>query len=101
MHEQAEGNTRATAKPCEVHANHTPRSHVNEIHHVWPLGEGGPDIPENKVVVCATGHNSIHQLMSLWLKGAAEPPWSIRRQYTPDERRLAQTGYDRIKRQAM
>lgn len=93
-----------TETPCEVHKTHTPQCHINEIHHVWPLGDNGPDIPENKVVVCATGHNSIHDLINKLRKawGDAEPvPWSVLRTYTTKERQLAKLGWDRIQRQAM
>lgn len=92
---------RQTRRPCEVHATHKPTSHVNEIHHIWPKGAGGPDILANEVVVCATGHNSIHNLINEWLKAGAEPLWDVQRHYSRTERYLARLGYERIKRQAM
>lgn len=90
-----------TVRPCEVHFTHQPTTHINEVHHVWPLGAGGPDVPANKVVVCATGHNNIHDLLSRWLKANADPGWDVQRHYTRQERALAQLGFERIKRQAL
>ena len=90
-----------TSAPCQVHRRHVPRSHVNEIHHVWPKGDGGPDIPANKVVTCATGHNSIHALIDMYRKLGGEPPWPDRQRFSPQERELADLGWLRIQRQAM
>ena len=92
---------RTTAAPCAVHSRHLPKSHVNERHHVWPLGEGGPDIPENIVVVCATGHNNIHKLMKLMLLGRGMVPYAESRTFTWQERQLAKLGYERTMRRAM
>lgn len=90
-----------TALPCQVHLTHQPTTHVNEIHHVWPKGEGGPDVPANRVVVCATGHNSIHSLLTAWLRSSGDPGWEVQRHYTREERRLARLGFERIQRQAL
>jgi hypothetical protein len=92
---------RSTRAPCQVHNQHAPTTHINEVHHVWPLGAGGPDVPENKVTVCATGHNNIHDLLSKWLKVGGDPGWDVQRHYTRQERTLAQLGFERIKRQAL
>lgn len=86
----------STVAPCEVHKSHTPRSHINEKHHIWPQGKGGPTVPENLVVVCATGHNNIHRAMDLLTAGkGAVPVWSTWRTFTEEERRLALLGYQR------
>ena len=90
-----------TAQPCVVHSTHIPSSHVNEIHHVWPKGHGGPDIPENRIVICATGHNTVHQLIDELILTKGDVPWSLSRHYAAKERALAKLGYERIVRQAM
>lgn len=90
-----------TAAPCQVHNKHIPASHINERHHVWPKGEGGPDIPDNLVVVCATGHNNIHALIKLYKACRGAVPYSELRGYTTGERRYAKLGYERITRGAM
>lgn len=79
-------------RTCAVHVH---RSIVPlEVHHVWPLGEGGPDIASNRVTVCSNGHSAIHDLLSKMLKGRA--PWSVRLHYGWRIRRLAKRGYDEI-----
>jgi hypothetical protein len=90
-----------TTQPCQVHKIHMPRSHVNEVHHVWPLGMGGPDVLGNTIVSCATGHNSMHKLLKEWVKADGDPGWAIRRNYTPLERLYAKTGFERWKRGAL
>jgi hypothetical protein len=90
-----------TTDACQIHPAHRPESHLNDRHHVWPLGAGGPDIPENLVVVCATGHHNIHHLLNQYLSSRGTLPYSLTRTYTRQERRLAQLGYDRITRGAM
>jgi hypothetical protein len=92
---------RTTRAPCQVHANHTPQSHINEVHHVWPLGDGGPNIPANKVTVCATGHNNIHDLLNKYRQAAGDPGWETLRHYTRQERVYAALGWQRILWQAM
>lgn len=67
-----------------------------ERHHVWPLGEGGPDAPTNRIVVCANGHYSIHALLDLLLKNRGQLPWTVRRQYGPRVRQYARAGYEQI-----
>jgi len=84
---------------CEVHKH---RELVPiERHHVWPLGQGGPNVEANKVTVCANGHYSIHALLDLLLKGRGKVPWTTRRQYGRGVRKYAQLGYDRIQRGAL
>lgn len=90
-----------TAAPCGIHGKHIPASHVNERHHVWPLGDGGPDIPANLIVACATGHNNIHKLIREFKLYRGNVPYAVLRAYAFEERKLAQLGYERITRQAM
>lgn len=90
----------ATTLPCQVHGGHRPESHVNDVHHVWPLGDGGPNHAANRIVVCPTGHYNIHRLLDLYRAGGV-PPWSVRRTYGFWERRFAALGWERIQRQAM
>jgi len=83
-----------TALPCTVHRNHSPRSHINHRHHIWPLGEGGPDVKANIVVVCATGHSNIHALLDVYRATGATPGYRVRRRFSAGERRLAAAGWD-------
>lgn len=92
---------RTTRAPCQIHRTHIPKSHINEVHHIWPLGDGGPDIPDNKIVACATGHNSIHDLLNKYRQACGQPAAETLRHYSREERRLAALGWQRIQRQAM
>jgi hypothetical protein len=51
---------------CTVHRYHWPRPTRTVLHHIWPLGMGGPDASSNKVKTCDTGHYTIHGLLD-WL----------------------------------
>src|SRR3954463_14860859 len=74
---------------CEVHGSHRPNPLRLVVHHIQPLGMGGPDVASNKVVVCDTGHYNIHRLMGYLLKGQALPKGLGTRK----ERVLANQGY--------
>lgn len=92
---------RQTRKPCELHTKHVPESHINERHHVWPLGAHGPDVPANIVVTCATGHNNIHELLKLYIAGRGVVPYSEVRRFSFKEREIAKLGWDRMTRGAL
>jgi len=87
--------------PCAVHRTHVPRPLYSDVHHVWPIGHHGPDVPANRVLVCQTGHARIHRLLDAWLRVGGDPGWSVRRAYHPVERRLARLGFERITRGAL
>jgi hypothetical protein len=65
-----------------------------EVHHVWPLGDGGPNAVSNKVVVCSNGHSAIHDLLDKMRKGPVS--WTVRMHYGWRIRKLAKQGYDAI-----
>lgn len=49
---------------CTLHGSHgTARPLRGAVHHVWPLGAGGPDVAENRIDVCETGHANLHLIM--------------------------------------
>jgi len=80
---------------CDVHGSHRPGLTVTDLHHVWPRGDGGPDIPANRVWVCPTGHRNIHEALEKLRVGKVPP------KVTRKELALARLGWDRIQRQAM
>lgn len=90
-----------TVQPCQVHKQHVPEPHINHRHHVWPLGHGGPNIQDNIIAVCPTGHMNIHDLIQHYLVLMGDIPYKILRTYSLDERKYAKLGYDRIMRQSM
>lgn len=78
---------------------HTHREQVPiESHHIWPLGMGGPDVPSNRVTLCANAHLSVHALLDLYVRYGDEPPWEERRHFGPVVRRYARTGWHRAGR---
>lgn len=92
---------RATTEPCRLHQRHMPNTHVNHRHHVWPLGDGGPDVPDNIIIVCPTGHYSIHDLLNHYKMLMGNVPFDIVKRYSHEERKYAKLGYDRIMRKAL
>lgn len=89
----------ALGRTCAAHAH---RELVPmEDHHVWPRGEGGPDVPANIVRLCSNGHGQVHWLLSLLIKHNGDLPWSTRRQYGVKVRQLAALGWRRIQEQRL
>lgn len=90
-----------TREACQVHKEHSPRSHINHRHHIWPLGEGGPDTPRNRVIVCPTGHSNIHALLDLYRRNNGPPSSASIRRFTHQERVYAATGWECMVRGSM
>jgi HNH endonuclease len=88
--------TPAPARRCEVHIH---RSFVPlEVHHVWPKGEGGPDIPANRVTLCSNGHGQVHDLLAK-VKHAGDikaVPLTVRLRYGRKVRKVAYLGWQRM-----
>lgn len=53
---------------CRCRATHKPPPLELEEHHIWPLGMGGPDLPENRVWLCPTAHTNVHEILRELLK---------------------------------
>lgn len=92
---------RSTSQPCLIHKKHMPETHVNHRHHCWTLGDGGPDIEDNIVVVCATGHYNIHDLLNHYRMLMGDVPYAILRRYSMEERKYALLGWVRMNRKMM
>jgi hypothetical protein len=90
-----------TAQPCTIHSMHKPHPYVNHRHHVWPLGEGGPDTQDNQIVVCPTGHANIHEVIRLHKLYMGRPPYSEVKRFSFKEREYGKIGFDRITRKSM
>lgn len=68
-----------------------------EDHHVWPVGNGGPNVRTNKVRICSNAHSATHDLLTKMLAaGTTSVPWKLRRRYGRKVRRLAAAGYKAI-----
>ncbi len=55
------------AATCPCARRHSPPAIVIEEHHVLPLSWGGPDVPANKVAICAQTHFTTHALLNLYV----------------------------------
>lgn len=72
---------------CRVHGSHRPEVITLHVHHVLPLSMGGPNLAENKVVVCPTGHFNVHAVLASLVFGKPLP------RATRKETELAHRGY--------
>jgi hypothetical protein len=88
----------AKERKCELHhSTHSPRPHVLHWHHIHPLGEGGPDVKENKRTACPTGHYNVHDLLDEMLKANTTAlSYLVLQYYTKDERAWAVEGFTKI-----
>jgi hypothetical protein len=53
----------ADASPCRCVKTHSPAINRTHVHHVWPLGMGGPDISSNEIALCPNTHDFVHLIM--------------------------------------
>jgi hypothetical protein len=87
----------AMGRDCAAHKH---REDVPlEVHHVHPVGDGGPNVKTNRVSVCSNAHGAIHDLLDKGRKVAGGPnalPWLVRIRYGRGVRKLAQAGWDAI-----
>ncbi len=70
-------------------------------HHIWPLGDGGPDTKANQVTLCANAHYSVHALLDNYAKRTkaglpARGDWAFERNFSPYIRNLADRGWAAI-----
>lgn len=80
--------------PCFAHKH---RDEVPlDLHHVWPLGEGGPDVKSNLVRLCPNAHRQVHSYIRLLKKHNGKAPWLKRKFYGRWVRYVGQAGYDAI-----
>lgn len=76
-------------KKCLCVGQHVPEVHALASHHILPKSWGGPDGPENRVVLCPSTHENVHQLLNKYVKRGGVPEWSVRRVYGVYARDLA------------
>lgn len=81
-------------KKCLCVGQHVPEVHAFCTHHILPKSWGGPDTVANKVVLCPSTHENVHQLLNRYVKLGGVPPWSVRRIYGVYARDLATAAWD-------
>lgn len=85
----------AGPRVCLCCTSHTPVVKENELeaHHVWPLGEGGPDVKENLLWLCANTHNKVHNLWRIYKKLNGIVPWGTLSGFTRYSRAVVAQGW--------
>jgi len=78
---------------CRCVARHSPVPMELHRHHVWPLGEGGPDTSLNLRWLCPSQHSSVHRLWREYQKHGGKPPWDVLRHYNKNARDLVAEGW--------
>lgn len=80
------------AVQCACVGKHIPKAMELHKHHVWPLGEGGPDTKENLLLLCPTTHANVHRLWRLYEKHNGRPPWDMLKNYSEYTRSIVEKG---------
>ncbi len=88
--------THAGEVDCLCVGDHSPKPLDIEVHHIWPIGQGGPDVRGNRIPLCPTAHSSVHWLLREYKRHNGTPPWDDRRRLNPYLRYLAAEGWRRI-----
>lgn len=78
---------------CLCVLRHSPVPMELHRHHVWPLGEGGPDTSANLRWLCPSQHSSVHRLWREYDKRGGKPSWGILRHYNKHARDLVADGW--------
>ena len=86
---------------CNCVTDHRPRGDELDLHPVWPLAHGGPEIETNELPLCPNMHRSVHEYLRALIRNKGQLPWATKRNYSPYCRRIAEQGYRRIIAQAM
>lgn len=81
------------ARQCVCVKNHTPEPRELHRHHVWPTGEGGPDIAVNMRWLCPTSHSNAHKLWREYNAHNGRPPGQVLRMYSAYVRELVDDGW--------
>lgn len=82
---------------CQCVRNHNPMPTGLQTHHVVPLAwrkRGAPSISEATVAVCGTTHDSIHNLLNIYVENGGPPDWPTRRQFSHYVRCLVEDAWD-------
>lgn len=64
---------------CVLHLFHSPRTVINERHHMLPeavqMKQWGEVRDKRTITICATVHNSIHYAYDRMMRGLPRPVW--------------------------
>ncbi len=54
---------------------HSPPAPKTQVHHIVPLSWGGPNVAENRIVLCGTTHDAIHELLNRAVRTKTHPTY--------------------------
>lgn len=77
---------------CKCVGKHIPKPMELHKHHIWPMGEGGPDTKANLLLLCPTTHVNVHRLWRLYEKNNGRPAWDILKNYSEYARYVVEKG---------
>lgn len=89
----AAGSSEAEGRVCRCVKVHVPKIWILHSHHIWPLATGGPDEPWNRLWLCPSTHNDVHDLLRQYRRHKGLPPGSILSRYGLYARVVAQDGW--------
>ena len=93
-----EPKARSILLKCQCVGKHIPKPMELHKHHVWPIGEGGPDIKANLVLLCPTTHANVHRLWKLYEEYEGRPPWHLINKYSEYARGIVERGREARRR---
>lgn len=74
---------------CRCVKRHNPEPLEPERHHVWPLGNGGPDVAANRVWLCPTTHTNAHEILRHFMREGYHHWSTVLRMYDEPVSRVA------------
>lgn len=80
---------------CRCVTRHVPQvdPHELERHHVWPLGQGGPNLDVNLLWLCPSTHTQVHRLWRFFQRYDGLPPTWITRTFSHYAREVVAEGW--------
>lgn len=72
---------------CHIHGGQQVSRELLVSHHKHPTGYGGPDIPENIVLICASCHTVLHKMEAAFYAKNTGKANDLAHQYLPNDPR--------------
>lgn len=85
---------RPLGEGCECVTTHSPKAYVPALHHIIPESWGGPSTKANLIMLCPNTHTAVHRLIDEYVRAEGVPPWTVRRQFSFFQQRLAERAWE-------
>jgi tRNA A37 N6-isopentenylltransferase MiaA len=72
---------------CHIHGGQEVGRDLLVEHHKWPTGFGGPDVPRNIILICATCHDVLHKIAEALYHKKMGKASDLANQYLPNDPR--------------